>query len=100
MGDSWHGLPPLSGGGEPVGGSVREEGHGGRSHAQGAVEGTGGMRRMQIVLGGGIPVKSYDDSTWEGGKDTSAMKHPGRGDWDSDFQDDLPVAASDRFPAA
>ena len=46
---------------------------------------------MQIVFGGGIPVKSYDDSTWEGGEDTSEMKHPGRGDWDSDFQDDLPV---------
>ena len=37
-----------------------------------------------------FPVESYDESTWEGGRDTSAMKHPGRGDWASDLQDDLP----------
>ena len=61
-----------------------------RAHVQGAVEGTGGMRRMQRVVGGRIPVKSYDDSTWEGVGDTSAMEHPGRGDWASDFQNDLP----------
>ena len=45
---------------------------------------------MRIVVGSRVPVESYDDSTWEGGGDTSAMEHPGRGDWASDLQDDLP----------
>ena len=62
--DSRHGLLPLSGGSEPVGGSVREEGHGGRSHVQGAVEGIGGMRRMRRVVDCGIHVESYDYSIW------------------------------------
>ena len=48
------------------------------------------MRRMRRVVGGGIPDESYDDSTWEVGGDTAAMEHPGRRDWASDFQDDLP----------
>ena len=48
------------------------------------------MRRIWRVVGGGISVKSYDDSTWEGDRDTSAMEQPGRGDWASEFQDDLP----------
>ena len=48
------------------------------------------MRRMRRLFGGGIPVDSYDDSTWEGGGYTSSMKHPGRGYWASYFQDDLP----------
>ena len=47
------------------------------------------MRRMQRDVGDRISVESYIDSTWEGGRDTSAMKHPGRGDWASDLQDDL-----------
>ena len=48
------------------------------------------MRRVQRAVGGRIPVESYDESTWEGGGDTLAMEHRGRGDWDSDLQDDLP----------
>ena len=83
-------MSPLSGGGEPVRSSVREEGHRGRAYTQGAVKGTGGIRRMRRVVGGRIPVESYDDSTWEGGGDTSAMEHPGHRGWASDLQDDLP----------
>ena len=63
---------------------------GGRAYIHGAVKGTGGPRHMRRVVGGRIPVKSYDESTWEGGGDTSAMENPGRGDWYSDLQDDLP----------
>ena len=87
--DSRHGLPPLLGSREPVGSSVREDGHRGRAHIQRSVEGTGVMRRMQRVVGGGIPDESYDNSTWEGGGETTAMDHPGRGDWASDFQNGL-----------
>ena len=49
------------------------------------------MRSVRRVLGGGIPDKSSDDSTWEVGGNTTEMEHPGRGVWASDFQDDLPV---------
>ena len=70
--------------------SVQDEGHGGRAHIKGAFEETGVMRCMRRVVGGGIPDESCDDSTLEGGRDTTAMYHPGRGDWASDFQDDLP----------
>ena len=62
----------------------------GGGYVQGTVKGTGGMRQMQRVVGGRIPVESYDDSIWEGGIDTAAMDHPGRGYCASDLQDDLP----------
>ena len=74
--DSQHGLPPLSGGREPVRSSVWEEGHGGRPHVQGAFEGTGIMQRVRKVVGGRIPDESYDYSTWEGGRNTTEMEHP------------------------
>ena len=48
------------------------------------------MQGVRRVDDGRVPDKSYDDSTWEGEKYTSAMDHPGCGDWASDFQDDLP----------
>ena len=48
------------------------------------------MWQVRRVVGVRIPVKSYDDSTWEGGVDTSAMEHPGCGDQASDLQDELP----------
>ena len=44
---------------------------------------------MKRAVGGRIPVESYDESTWEGGGDTSEMEHPGRGDRASELQDDL-----------
>ena len=62
----------------------------GRPHIQGAVEGTGVMRILRRVVGGGISDNSYDDSTWEGGGNTTAMDHPVRGGWALEFQDDLP----------
>ena len=46
---------------------------------------------MRRVVGGIIPDKSSDDPTWEGGRNTTAMEHPGRGGWASDFQDEIPV---------
>ena len=88
--DSRHGLPPLSGSGEPVGSSVREEDHGGRPHVQGAAEGTGVMRGMRRVVGGRIPDESSDDSKWERGGNTTAMEHPNCRGWALDFQDNLP----------
>ena len=82
-------MSTLSGGGEPVRSSIREEGHGGRAYIQGAAKGTSGMWRVRRAVGGRIPVKSYDESTWEGGGGMSAMEHPDRGDRASDLQDDL-----------
>ena len=48
------------------------------------------MRCIRRVVDGRIPDEPYDDSTWEGGRDTKAMEHPGHGYWATDFQDDLP----------
>ena len=48
------------------------------------------MRSLRRVVGGGIHDESYDDSTWEGVGNTTAMEHPGRWSWALDFQDDLP----------
>ena len=50
-----HGMPPLTGGGESIGGGVREEGHRGRPHVQGASEGTGIMHEVRRVDGDRIP---------------------------------------------
>ena len=46
---------------------------------------------MRRNFGTRIPVKSYDDSTQEGGRDTAAMDHTGHGDSTPDLQDFLPV---------
>ena len=83
-------MPPLTDGGEPLGGGIREEGNGGRTHVQGEAEGTGVMQGVRIFVGGGIPDKSYDDSTWEGGGDTTEMEHTGLRGWASEFQNDFP----------
>ena len=48
------------------------------------------MKGVWRVVGGGIPDESYDESTWEGGRNKTAMEHPGCGGWASDFQNDLP----------
>ena len=59
---------------------------------------------MRRVVGDRIPVELYDDSTWEGGGDTSAMEHPIHGQSASDLQDDIPGEGStaelsrDRMP--
>ena len=48
------------------------------------------MQEVQRVDGGGIPDKSYDDSTREGGGDTTEKNNPGRGGWATDFPNDTP----------
>ena len=63
---------------------------GGGTYIQGEAKGTGGVRRVRRNVGSRIPVKSYGDSTQEGGGDTAAMDHTGRGDWTPDLQDVLP----------
>ena len=45
---------------------------------------------MRRAVGVRIPVKSYDDSTWEVVRDTAAMEHTGRWYRTPDLQDDLP----------
>ena len=47
------------------------------------------MQGVRRVVGGGIPDDSSDDSTWEGGGETTAMDHPRRGGWATDFQNDF-----------
>ena len=47
------------------------------------------MQGVRRVVGDGIPDESPDDSTWEGGGNTTAMEHPSRGVWASDFQNDF-----------
>ena len=88
--DSWHGLSPLPGGGEPDYKSVHEEGHRSGTYVQGEAKGTGGLRRVRRDVGGRILVESFDDSTWEGGGETVAMDHTSRGGRNPDLLDVLP----------
>ena len=44
---------------------------------------------MRVDSGGRIPVDSSDDSTWEGGGETVAMDHTGRGEWPPELPDVL-----------
>ena len=69
---------------------MRETDHRGRLHVQRAAEGTGAMKGVRRVVGGGIPDESSDNSTWEGGKDMTAMEHPGRRVWALDFHNYVP----------
>ena len=48
------------------------------------------MRLVRRYVGGRIPVKSSDDSTWEGGGETAAMEHTGHGNRTPDLPDVLP----------
>ena len=62
---------------------------GGGTYIQGAAQRTSGVRRVRRAVGGRIPVDSSDDSKQEGGSDTAAMEHTGRGDQTPDLQDVL-----------
>ena len=48
------------------------------------------MQGVWGVDGGGIPDDSSDDSTWEGGGDTTDLENPGRGGRATDFTNDIP----------
>ena len=48
------------------------------------------MQALRIVVGGRILDESSDDSTWEGGGDTTVLEQPGRGGWDMDFKNYFP----------
>ena len=75
-------MPPLLGGREPNYGSIREDDHGKGAVIQGETQGPGGLRRVRRVwryAGGRLPVKSSDDSTWEGGGATAKVDHTGLG---------------------
>ena len=48
------------------------------------------MQGVRRVVGGSIPDDSYDDSTLEGGRNTTVIEHPGHGGWASEFQNDFP----------
>ena len=57
---------------------IWEEDHGRGTVIQVATEGTGGVRKVRKDVGGRISIKSSDESTWEGGGETTTMGHPGR----------------------
>ena len=87
--DIQHGMSPLSGGREYVKRSVQEEGHGGRTHVQGASEGIGIIQGVRSVDGGRITDESSDDSTWKGGGDTAAMENLSRRGRATEFPNDF-----------
>ena len=45
---------------------------------------------MRGDVGGQIPVESSDESTREGGGETAAMGHTGRGEWSPELPDVFP----------
>ena len=88
--DSRHALPPLTGGGESVGGGVQEANQGVRPHVQGVTEGTGYLQGVWGYEGGGIPGDSLDDSAWEVGRDAMDLKNPGREGRATDISNGIP----------
>ena len=48
------------------------------------------MQGVQRVDGGRIPDESYDDSTWEGGRDRVEMENSGRGGRSMEFTNEFP----------
>ena len=72
-------MPPLTGGGKHHYGGVQEKDYGGGALIQRTTSGSVDMRRVRRAAGSWLPVKSYDDSTWEGGGATTPVVHPGRG---------------------
>ena len=64
--------------------------HGSGTYIQVKANGTGGLRRVRRNVCGRIPFESYEDSTWEGGRETAAMEHTGRGDQTPDLPYFLP----------
>ena len=47
------------------------------------------MQGVWRVDGRRIPGESSDESTWEGGGDTTAMENPSRGDRDTEFPNEF-----------
>ena len=69
----------MTGGGKPHYRGVREEDHGGGTLIQRTTTGSGGVQRVQRATVGRLPVKSSDDSTWEGGGAATPVDYPGHG---------------------
>ena len=62
--DSRHGLPPMPGGGDPVGGGVRAMDDGRGTFLPGAAEGTGAMLGVRGGDGDWVDGGAYEDTTW------------------------------------
>ena len=88
--DSRHGLPPVTGGGESVGGGVRDTDEGRGPVVQVAAEGKGSVQGARGGYGDGVSDGSHEDATWEGGGgETELVSHgPWRGT--ADIPDGLP----------
>ena len=68
-------MPPMPGGGDPVGGGVRAMDDGRGTVLPGATEGTGPVQGVRGGDGGGIFVEAHDDKAWESGRgDTDLEK--------------------------
>ena len=56
---------------------------------------------MWVDVGCRIPVDSSDDSTVEGGGETSTMEHTGHGEWSPEFRISFPEKGGpQKFPVA
>ena len=88
--DSQHGLLPLPGGGESVGGGVRETDHRGGPHLQEAPEGKGSLQGVRGGDGGGISGESHDDSAWAVGRGATELDNPGHRGRATDIYNGLP----------
>ena len=81
MEDSRNSIPPMPGGGEPVGGIVRASDDRIWTLLLGSEEGTGAVHGVRRGDGGWIIGREHDDTTWESGRedmDLENLGHRGR----------------------
>ena len=76
---SWHGLPPMPGGGDPVGGGVRATDDRRGTLLSGAIEGTGTVQGVWGGDGGGVFDREKYDTAWGSSRGETEMENLGRG---------------------
>ena len=83
-------MPPMPGGGDPVGGGVWVTNYVRRTFLPGAAEGTGAVQVVRGGYGGWVYGRSHKDTTWSSGKGDMELENPGHGVINADVLHVLP----------
>ena len=83
-------MPPMTSGGDPVGGGVRATDDGRGTFLPGATEGTGEVQGVRGGDGGWIDGRAHEDTTWVSSRGEMDLDNLGHGGRTADVPHGLP----------